>query len=300
VSAEQDAFLRESDVDLQEIIARFWPRRWWIVGATLLSLLIVMTIAFVMPPVYRATTVMVPATHEGNGMGALSSALGQLGGLASLAGLNVGSGSPQTEEALAVLRSRDFTQRFIHDNSLLPELFKSRWDARNQRWRVSGERVPTLADGARYFQKHVRSLNHDKKTGLVTLNVEWTDPDMAALWANDLVGRLNAEMRARAIASTTASLTYLNAELSATAAVDTRQAINRLIETQVNQRMFANVTKEYAFRVVDVALAPDRNDKVWPNKPLLAAIGLFVGFALGLVIAFTLNTLSDRRRPTAL
>jgi uncharacterized protein involved in exopolysaccharide biosynthesis len=219
------------------------------------------------------------------GGGSLSSALGQLGGLASLAGIEIGGGGSQVEESLAVLRSRGFTERFITDQKILSELFPKR------------SKAPTAADGARYFEKKVRTLTYDKKTGLVTLSIEWRDPATAATWANQLVAQVNAEMRARAIASTNASLRYLQKELEATIAVDTRQAINRLMENQINQRMFANVTEEYSFRIVDRALPPDRHDKVFPNKVLFLVGGGMLGFLIG--AAFALVAASPARQRAA-
>ena len=113
-----------------------------------------------------------------------------------------------------------------------------------------------------------RSVTQPVRGGLVNVTIEWRDPEQAAAWANLLVARLNSEMRTRAIASTDRSVSYLEKELTGTSNLGTQQAINRLIETQVNQRMLANVTQEYAFRVVEKALPPEPDDKVGPSKPL--------------------------------
>ena len=280
--ADDPLMTSEGDVNLRVAVARLWLKRWWVLAASAALGAIAVGIAFLLTPVYRATTVLVPAKYDSMASGSLSSALGQLGGLASLAGLDLGGGGTQVEESLAVLRSRGFTERFIKDHDILRELFHKRWDSAQGRWKG---KVPTLADGARYFQKEVRSVSHDKKTDLVTVNIDWSERATAAKWANELVAQLNSEMRARAIASTNDSLRYLQKELDTTAAVDTRQAINRLMESQINQRMFANVTEEYAFRIVDRALPPERQDKVFPNKGLFLAGGAMLGFVLAATFA---------------
>lgn len=59
-----------------------------------------------------------------------------------------------------------------------------------------------------------------------------------------------------------------------TTSIETRQAINRLMEGQINQRMLANVTQEYVFRVVDKAMASDSEDVVRSKKLLLLSMGL--------------------------
>lgn len=200
-----------------------------------------------------------------------------------MVGANLNPGASRTEESLAVLRSRELTERFIRDSGLMPELFHQRWDVKSLAWRQGVTHQPTLAEAYRYFDERVRRLSYDKKTGLIRLEIEWRDPAKAAEWANELVARLNAEMRARAIAESTASVGFLEKELAATSTLDTRAAINRLIEAQINQRMLANVTREYAFRVVDRALPPDAQDVVRPKKLLMIVLGAGLGLMLGAV-----------------
>jgi uncharacterized protein involved in exopolysaccharide biosynthesis len=123
--------------------------------------------------------------------GALNSALGQLGGLAALAGFSPGSSDAATEEALAVLKSRQFTDRFIADLNLMPALFESRWDAQARAWKPNKNGPPTQAQAFRAFSR-LRSIVEDKKTGLITINVDWRDRKEAALWANELATRLRS------------------------------------------------------------------------------------------------------------
>lgn len=285
--------------DLQILIARLSARRAWLITAVLVSTAAFVLAAFVMTPVYRAATVLISASEERNTMSSsLNSALGQLGGLASLAGITLGSSDNATEEALAVLRSRQFTERFISDLNLRPELFAEKWDAQRGEWKVRAERQPTPARAFKRFAK-LRTIKQDKKTGLVTLQIDWKDRLKAAQWSNELARRLNAEMRARAIENAEAALKFLERELESTTVVETRQAINRLIEAQVRQRMIANVTQEYAFRVVDPALPADDDDPIRPQKVLLAMLGPLVGLVLGVLLALSAAWIADARTAVA-
>lgn len=276
--------------DLRYLFGRLAERRLVLISATVLSALLFVAVALISRPVYRATTLLVPASSDRNSMsGALNSALGQLGGIAALAGIGPGAGDLETEEALAVLRSRQFTERFIDELNLMPALYESHWDNATNNWKLDADSVPTKAMAYKRFND-IRSIIQDKKTGLVSLQIDWTDRAQAAVWANELAARLNAEMRGRAIYQVDASLRYLEKELEATGTIATRDAISRLIEAQIKQRMLANVTQEYAFRVVDRAIAPDANDPVRPKKVLLFLLGPFVGFTLGVIgiLAFEL------------
>ena len=278
-----ESFGAEDDLDLREVAGRLWAKRWWIAASVILFTGLFTTAAFLMKPVYRAASVMVAVGSERQGLsGSLSGAIGSLGGLASLAGINIGSNSAETEEALAVLKSREFTEAFIRDKQLMAKLFAGMWDKQANTWKA-GVVPPTPAKAYRYFNKAIRSVQQDKKTGLITVQIDWKDPAEAAAWANELVQRLNAEMRARAIDKTNASIGYLEKELNTTSVVATREAINRLIEVQVKQRMLANVTQEFTFRVVDKALPSDKDDPIRPQKVLMIAAGIAVGLAIGIV-----------------
>jgi uncharacterized protein involved in exopolysaccharide biosynthesis len=287
-------------IDLRELLLRLWDGKVLIVGVAAIGAVIAGAIGFLSTPIYRATTVLVPASSENSSLSnSLSSALGSLSGLASLAGVNVGGADSGTEEALAVLRSRAFTQQFIKDNDLLPALFSELWDKEKRAWKVPPEEQPTMARAFRLFNERVRTISTDKKTGLVTLTIDWRDREAAARWANALVVRLNTEMRLRTTAQTQRSLTYLEKELANTNIVETREAINRLIEAQIRQRMLANVTEEYAFRVVDAAGVPDQYDKIWPRKALMIFVGGVLGAVACSMFILLRAALTSLRRPGA-
>jgi uncharacterized protein involved in exopolysaccharide biosynthesis len=85
---------------------------------------------------------------------------------------------------------------------------------------------------------------------------------------------------------------FLEKELQNTSAVEVRNAISRLLETEVKQRMLADVTPEYSFSVVDRALPADEDDPVRPKRLPLLIAGPLVGFGIGTLAA----VISNRRR----
>lgn len=273
--------IEEQGIDLAKLVSRLWVKRWWIVSSVILFTASFTAVAFLKTPTYRSSVTLVSVDGGESSLGgSLGAALGSLGGLASLAGVNFNSGGNNVEEALAVMRSRELTEAFLHDKRLLPVLYASKWDPARSDWK-SGVKPPTSAQAYKFFDKNIRSIARDKKSGLITVHIDWKNREQAAEWANELVTRVNDEMRARAIENANASVGYLENELKATSLVGTREAINRLIEAQVKQRMVANVTREYAFRVVDKAMVSDADDPIKPKKLALIAAGPLVGFSFG-------------------
>jgi len=208
----------DDGIDLRDLAARILARPWWIVTSVVLFTGAFIAAAFLIPPVYRASIILIP-TRTDHDMGSGDSALGGIGGVASLVGINLGGGDSLTEETLAVLKSRQFTEKFISDLNLMPVLYAKKWDSQAGKWKVSPKLQPTPARAYKYFDKKIRTVTQEKKASLITLSVDWTDRVAAANWANDLIKRLNLEMRQREIARANSAVGYLEREFEATTAV---------------------------------------------------------------------------------
>lgn len=213
---------------------------------------------------------------------------GSVAGLAALAGVNLGDESGNTEEAIAILESRLFVRDFIVEKVPLSALFPDDWDASAQTWRQELESPPTLNDGVRYFLEDVMVVRRLTKGQALKIGITWRDRELAAQWANELIDRLNATMRERALQSAEQSLSYLRSELERVTVVEVRQGIFGLIEEQVKRVMLANVTPQFAFKIIDPAVAPDEDDYHSPRLILMLLGGVFFGGALGAFMAFIL------------
>lgn len=271
------------EVRLVDLWRVAWSGKWWIAGAALAGAVLVTALGFLITPVYRAEAVLKPVSTDRSG-GALSGLVGQLGGLASIAGLNLGA-DDSSAQAIAVLRSRALTERFIEKNGLLPMIFHEDWDPVRKAWDVDDPTdVPTPWKAYERFDRRIRSVVQDAETGLVTLSIDWIDPNVARDWANALVAEVNEEMRTRAIQQSRKNIEFLQGQLRDTNEVELRTAAFSLMEAEMKNAMLSAVRTEYAFEVIDPAVAPERMH--WPNRILLAVVGFFAGMAAGVVFVF--------------
>jgi len=261
-------------LDLFQVVALVWNHKWTVFFVTAIFVGLAAAYAFTAKEQFRAEVLLKPAdTKSQLGM---SGALGGLGGLASLAGINVGLGN--AAEPIAVLSSREFTAAFLEDQNLLPVLFSGRWDSANKRWKpswLSGS--PDIRDGVRYFDRSVRTVREDKKTGFVTMSIEWTDANVAANWANLLVERVNERMRNRALAESELNVAYLKQELASSNVVSLQQSIGHVLETELQKLMLAKATKEYSFKIIDHAEATKWRSS--PRRVLVIAAAFILGLA---------------------
>ncbi len=239
------------------------------------------------PKWYRAQTLIAPVLQDPN-----SSALGALGagvgGLASLVGIDIGGEDSQKKEALARMTSREFIYGFIESRNLLPVLLAEKWDADRKAWK-NPSRAPDIEDGYRILVREVVTISEDRTTGLVRVAVDWTSPELASAWANDLVVRVNADRRAVAKAESVRNLAFLNRELEGASIIDLRQAISRLVEAEIRKQMLVNVREEYAFKVIDPAYVPGIHAVVRPRIAMLTAVAAALGGLLGCGLALFRN-----------
>jgi capsular polysaccharide biosynthesis protein len=239
-------------------------------------------LAFSLKPMYRSEVVVSPAEGSSGLGGELG---GQLGGLVSLAGINIGgAGGKKSDEALEYLRSRIFTAGFIQHHALMPILFAREWDSVRNQWRDPDD-VPTIAEGIARFSKKVRQVTEDKRTGIVTVSIIWSDRVTAAQWANWLIAEADKALRDRAIAEQNRSIEYLRSEAAQTSSVEIGNAISKLMETELKNAMVARTRDAYAFKVVDPAVVADPKDRDSPNKPLIVVMGAGLGFVIGVIAA---------------
>lgn len=233
--------------------------------------------SYLFTPQYQADAILIQSDEllgaNVNGM------LGSLGGLASLVGLE-NSGNRENE-ALETLKSRALASMYIEKNGLLPVIFHDRWDAEGHKWKARS-RVPTLADGYRVFDKQIRTVVENRKTGLITMAITWEDPQMAREWTEGLVNGANDLLRAQAIERSTRNLEYLKKVLDETSVVEVKTTVAKLMEAEIKKQMVASGDKNYAFRVVDPPVTPDR--KVFPRRSIFLALGALVAAALWMLI----------------
>lgn len=301
-------------VTFLDAIALIWGGRRVIGYAIAATVVIGVVVSLLLPSRYDASVMFMPAENADvrGGLGMLG---GKLSDLADLAGLS-GTGGTSSEKALAVLTSRDFTYRFLREERVMQVLFEKDWDQKTQQWKpkrsgwfdrlLGGEQTnagpeadrdggPSLWDAFRVFER-MRSVVRDRRTGMATLTVSWRDPVLAAKWANRLVERTNEDMRARATQDAERSIAYLTEQLQKTGQIELRDVLFRLSEAEQRKAMLAHVRRDFAFEVVDPAVAPKQRS--FPRRKLFVLSAAFVGLLIGLSVVLSRALLAGVRART--
>ncbi|UJL42914.1 LPS O-antigen length regulator [Shewanella vesiculosa] len=295
VSVESD------EIDLRELFAVIWQGKWLIIAITAVFAIGAVIFAINQPNIYKSEALLAPADAEQGG-GGLAALAGQFGGLASMAGINLGGGGgvDKTQMAIEVMKSRQFTSNFIQKHNILPDLMAAKkWNMGDNTISYDSElynkadktwlRIvdapfksePSMQEAYKIFSKII-TVNAAKETGMVTVSVEHISPVVAHQWVNWLVQDINKEMKDRDVAEATRSTTFLKSQIEQTNIADIRSILYKLIEEQAKTIMFAEVRDEYVFKTIDPALIPEEKSK--PKRALICVLGTMLGGMLGVML----------------
>ena len=117
----QNTQKQDDEIDLAELWRAIWAGKFTIIIISMIFAVASVFFALSKPDIYKASAILAPAS-SGGGMGALAG----LGGLASMAGINLGGGGvDKTALALEIIKYRSFVENFINKHDLLVPLMAS-------------------------------------------------------------------------------------------------------------------------------------------------------------------------------
>lgn len=268
-----DSDSKDQDLlDLRALVDAIRAERIVFISVLFASIAIGLAYAFLSQQWFRAEVVMVQVDSK-----SLPGGLSQLSGLASIAGVNLSRGDNQ--QPLAVLKSKSLVQSYIEANNLVPVVFSEKWDSKTGSWLVEGGEVPGSGDAVLRFDEDIRQVSDDKKTGVITLRIVWHDPEIAALWANQLVQAANARLRAQALADAERNVSYLQREIASTAVVALQESLGQVLESEMQKLLLARGNEEFAFKVIDKATPPKKRYRPYRALVLLGSAFFGVLFA---------------------
>lgn len=290
--------IADDEIDLRELFAVIWKGKWLIILITSVFAVGAVLFALSQPNIYKSEVLLAPASEDANKMGALAS---QFGGLASLAGINMGGGGgDKTTLTLAVLNSRKFINQFVNKHTLKIALFAGEswneatgefvldteiYDAENKTWlrEVDPGKSAEPTDWEVYKEfKKIYAISSDKETGMITISIESLSPIIAKQWLDKLVKDINAEMREKDLFDSERNIEYLKKNLQQTDYADMQTVFYQLIEQELKTQMLAQVQAEYAFKIIDPAVVAEEKSK--PKRALIVVLGSLLGGMLSVML----------------
>jgi len=279
-------------VDLVELGLVIWKRRTLIVSFVVICTISSVFYALQQPDRYISNALLVPV-QSGSASRSGAFNISQVSGLGAF---DFGSrGRDEKQLALAILTSKQFVEKFLDKNKLVPQLIAAiGWDrAQNQliyntkiynpeidEWLSEEGAIlkPNTADIYSSFIKDL-SISDDGDTGYVTISFEHYSPYFVRDILLKLILAINSEMKEKDIGEAQNNIQYLTDLAIETKVVPVQQAIYSLIESEVRRSMLASVKEDYAFEFIDPPVVPETRSE--PNRRSIVILGALAGFMLG-------------------
>lgn len=172
-----------------------------------------------------------------------NAASGSMGSLTALAGLAGSSKEKGEEEALGILTSITFLNKFIDKHQLTKDL------------NISPEDLPKSK--AKKL-KDMIFVVRERGSPLVKVRLRGKDPVLIAQWSNLLIEELNSDIKDKDINTANNQNAYLKIALAKESNKTVKEQIAKLMEInyQILATAAADTDKEYAYEVIDKAYIP--------------------------------------------
>ena len=274
----------DAEIDLLELLKILWAGKIKIIVITILFAICSVYYALSIPNQYKATSLLTPTQSSGGGV---SSAMSRFGGLASLAGVNIGTGeSNEAKIAIEIMQSWSFIENFIAENNLAVELStvngwnKSTndlliddgvYDLENNKW------IGTPPSSWSLFQlfSGILLVSENTNSGLITVSVEYYSPQIAKHWLDLYVSSINTYMQKRKIVEATRTIEYLEEQIAQTSISGMQEVFYTIIEEQTKNKMLAVASPEYVFTSVSPAMVPEQKSQ--PRRSIICILGTLLG-----------------------
>ncbi|KZX84997.1 lipopolysaccharide biosynthesis protein [Oleiphilus sp. HI0009] len=290
----------DDEIDLLELWRVLMRGKWIIIGFTAIFSVASVFYALSLPNMYKSTAVLAPA--ESAGGGGLGKLAGQFGGLASLAGINLGGGgSNKTAEALEILQSWAFIEEFIQEQNIATQVFAVKdwnpetdeliydteiYDPQTQTWTrepPKGKQAePSSWELYEQFKEYL-SVGEDKVSGFTSLDIEYYSPEVAKVWVDALLNKINSKLKARDAEEAQKNVSFLKQQIEETPLASMQSVFYDLIEDQTKVLMLAKGSTEYVFKTVSESRVSEEKSK--PKRALICIFGAMLGGLLGCIIA---------------
>ena len=247
-------------------------------------------IALILPVTYKSSAIIIESEP--------SSSTPNLGGMASLVGLDVGEGSSKTVIALEVLKSRKFFIDFANKRDAIPLMLASNWNEDNNTllWPegFSNESKQWI-DGAEptknyvYKNVYLRTLGivKDPISNIIEISYIHSSPHASKKIVDWLITDLNEQLKNEDLLEAEKSLEYLNNELEKAQTLEIRNLITSMIKNKLQVTTIANSREDYRFKILDPAIAPEMKYK--PVRSIVCIVITMIGFFTSIMLVFIYN-----------
>ena len=295
----------DDEINLKELFSVLWKAKILIIMITSFFALSSVLYALSLSDYYKSEAVLSVA-GESN----LGSSLSGLGGLASIAGINLPStGEDKSLIAIKTIESRAFLKHLIAFENILPSIMATKsydsqskkiqfdskiYNENNGAWvrqpKKNQQSKPSYLEAHETYLKQI-SVRKDKISNLITISVEHISPIFAKELLGLIINEANELLRNKDLRESSAAIAFLNTEIPKSSLITMKDAISKLVQSQLETQMLSKVNKEYILKVIEPPFIPESKSK--PNRALICILGTLLGLMSSLFLALVRHYVSS-------
>lgn len=291
----------ESVIDFKKLWLAVWRGKWIIIAVSAVFAVASVVYSLSLANQYRSIAILEPITKSSSPLAGIS---GNLGGLASLAGINLGRSASDDKSILAVelMKTWDFLEQVIRQNNMQADVFAAiSWDKDNnkvfydpeiydadsKKWlrdpaeTVHGKAEPSSWELFEAIADKI-SISKDDNNGLVVISAEHYSPFVAKQWVEILTRELNTYFQTQDRNDAIQRIAYLEAKIAETSVAEMRNIFFEIIQEQTQTLMLAEISGEYVLKTLSPAKVAEKKSK--PSRAVIVVLTTILGGALGVFI----------------
>lgn len=287
-----------SEINIATLFSLFWKNKKFIIMLTSIFAVSSVIFALSLQPIFSSTIVLKSVQDNEPSLG---EGLGVLSGLTSVKG-SLGL-NPDVDAILAMRKavSRDFFKVLYEDENFKKNLLaydsfnpstkenyydETIYDTQQKKWLYE----PYFLDAHKKFTTEHMRITKEKVGGFVIISIEHKSPIIAAEWAKMMYEKLNVYMKSITVNGNNNAIKFLKSELNSTNSAELKEVIASSLDGKIQKAMYANISDDYIFSVVDSAYIPHERSR--PSRSFICIMITIIGFSFSCLTVFILDVMN--------
>ncbi len=290
MAAEMNTYPNNNDeIDLREIALVVWKRKFWIMGFVFIVCAVTVFVVLRMDNIYESRAVLRPSQNNASQM---SSAISNLGGLASLAGINISnSGNVSPYNAMnAIAHDSDFIYSFVIKNKFESKII-------DDFERISSD--DKYKENPKFFI--VRSFednfsfSEDSKTGLMTLSFQNKDREFAKKAVDMLLKETSLMYQTIDMKNIDERINKYKHEIDKTSDIALKNKIAEVVAGLIQSKVLSQAQEFYGFDVLVKPSVSDELDKIKPRRSLIVILSVFISCFMAIFFTLAMESFNKEK-----
>ncbi|MDB2543587.1 Wzz/FepE/Etk N-terminal domain-containing protein [Woeseiaceae bacterium] len=280
--------LHDDEIDLKELFDVIWKKKILIILVTLAFALSSVLFSLSLTNLYKSEALLTV------NLGSNARSSSSIGSLASSIGFNMPANlGDKGILAIETVQSRDFLKHLITFENVLPSIMAARGYDRSSKKIQYDPKIYNESNGQwvrpqknnrkstpSYIEAHgsylgQMSIVRNQETSNISISVEHVSPIFAKEFLELIINEANELLRNKDLLESNDAIAYLNSEMPKASLISMKEAINKLVLSQLETQMMAKISTEYILKTIEPPFIPEIKSS--PNRALICIVSTLFG-----------------------